>query len=911
VPQELRGRERQLAALEQQLVSARGGSGGALSILAEPGMGKSAMLEAATHLARPDFETFGVRGVRSERALDLAALQRLLSPLEDRIARLPEHQAEALTSVLAGRASATRLVLGTAVAALLAEAATSGPVLCWVDDVHWLDRLSLDAMAFAARRLDRVPVVMLFAAKDESAAERDRLAEIVRLPLASLDEAASRRVLLDRCPGGIADDLAVELAELAGGNPLALVELADALTPAQLTGDEPPPDSLPPDSRLRAVYRRRFFRLSPDGRRLVLLAVADDQLDGATLARAAAEGGLDLGDIETARVSRLIRVDGETVTVPSPVLRSVLYAEAPLAERRAAHDLLAHVLDDEPQRARRVWHQAALADAPDEKLGAELCTAAVEAGAAGRYADAARAWERAAAFATHRDDRATRLLSAAKDAWRGGRSRHARALLRRILPLAPDGPLRGLADRLRGEIELRDGTPAIARRMLLDAADRLIDTDRHTAIEALAHACEACCLGGDLRQYLRVAKRVASLRRRREEPELELLFAGIEGTAATYRGRHADAIQPLRRAVELAECTGDSVAKVWATIAALMLGDDLRAYELATQAVAVGHGPYGQVRPWALTFLAFAEFWLGRYDSAVEHSLEGLRLARAAGQENSAADHLALMALIAALRGDKETSLQRLAAVPEATTRRGLARPGALTVWARACLELMEDRPAAAAARIRLMAGTWHVHPLIQVMATPHFVEAAVRCDELHGALQTLEVFESWATATGNAARLALAARCRALLATDDAEADAHFREALSLHHRSPSAFELARTELMYGNLLRRARKPRAAREHLRDALQIFEYYEAEYWICSARAELRAAGEAVEDATVKKADDLTAQQLQIARLAAEGATNREIAARLVISPRTVEHHLRNIFVRLGIRSRVELPRFFR
>lgn len=910
----LRGRDHQLAVLDELLGRARAGQGGALSILTEPGMGKTALLECAVRRAAPHFLTLGVRGIRQESALVFAGLHRLLRPVSDLVGRLPEHQAKALAPVFAGGGGTDDpFALYTAVHALLTEAAGAGPVLCWADDVHWLDRVSLEAMTFSARRLGAEPVVMVFAAHNEhvTTPERDRLAEISRLPLPALDETASRQILADQCPTGIAGDLSAALTELAAGNPLALVELAAALTPGQLSGEEPPPETLPPGSRLRAVYRRRFYRLSADARRLVLMAVADDRLDGNTLTRAAAADGLDLRELEAARAWGLVRVDGESITVPSPVIRSALYADAPLAERRAVHDLLARALDDEQHQVRRLWHQAALACEPDDRLAAELCAAATVARGAGQYADSARAWQRAATLTCDRVGQATRLLAAATDAWLIGRSRHAHALIRRLSPMAGEGQLRGMADLLRGEIELRDGTPATGRRMLLDAVDRLIGADRRSAILALAYAGEASCLDGDLRGYLAIAERAAALRGEHEQPDVELLFAHFEGMAATYRGRHREAAEPLRRVVRLAESTDDCAAKVWGSMAALILADDTRAHELASQAVGLAHGPDTAVKPWALTFLAMAELWLGRYPSATAHSLEGLRLARAAGQENCAADHLVTMALLAALQGDKDTALLRLEAVAGAATRPGLARPGAFTSWALACLELIDDRPADAAGRIRLMAGTWHVHPVVRVMATPHFVEAAVRCDQRHGALQALEVFDRWATSTRNAARLALSQRCRALLAGTEAEADEHFREALRLHRQGDSAFELARTELLYGHRLRRGRKPRAAREHLRNALQIFQYYDAAYWSGCARAELRAAGETVEPTTPRSADGLTTQQLQIARLAAEGATNREIAARLVLSHRTIDHHLRNVFVRLGIRSRVELPRFFR
>ncbi|MGI5224557.1 AAA family ATPase [Actinoallomurus sp. CA-142502] len=931
----LRGRDDQLAVLEDLLARARAGRGGALSVLAEPGMGKTALLEWAVHRAGLDFRTLGIRGIRQESSLALAGLHRLLGPVADRIGCLPGRQAEVLRRVFDGDGTADAFTLCTAVHALLARAAGDGPLLCWIDDVHWLDRPSLDAMAFAARRLGDAPVVMLFAAHNEhvTTPERDRLAGIPRLPLPPLDETASTQVLADRCLIGVTEDLAAGLTELTGGNPLALVEMAAALTPGQLSGDEPPPETLPPGSRLRAVYRRRFFRLSPDARRLALLAVADDRLDGRTLTRAAAVARLDLRELEAVRAWGLVRVDGESITVPSPVIRGALYADAPLSERNAVHELLASVLDDDRQRARRVWHRAALACEANDALAAELCAAAAEAGAAGRYTDSSRAWQRAATLTRDPDEQANVLLAAATDAWLAGRSRRARSLVRRLAPAARQGPLRGRADLLRGEIELRDGRPAAGRRLLLDAADRLAGHDRRSAVVALAYAGEASCLNGDLRRYLAIAERAAALRGRHEPPDTELLFAHFEGMSATYRGRHQEAVEPLRRTVRLADATDDCAAKVWAGMAAQMLGDDQRTHELAGEAVRLSIGPDAAVKPWALAYLALADLWLGRYPSATAHSMEGLRLARAAGQENHAIDHLATMALLAALQGDKDTARVRLDAVSDAAARRVLARPGAFTTWALACLELIEERPADAAGRLRLMsppspeewpgaracrfarsdslmARTWHAHPVVHVMATPHFVEAAVRCDERTGARQALEVFDRWAASTRNAVRLALSHRCHALLARDDAEADEHFREALRLHQRGDSAFEMARTELLYGRRLRRGRKPRAAREHLRNALQIFEYYEAEHWTESARAELRAAGETAPASVPKGAEELTTQQHQIARLAAEGATNREIAARLFLSHRTVDHHLRNVFVRLGIRSRVELARFF-
>lgn len=922
-----------MQAVDELLARARDGHGGALALLSEPGMGRSALLaEAARRAAEAGMRVAGVRGIRPELRLDGAGLNRLVRPIAEHAD--PRH-AGTVRDLLDGR-TAPPLELCAAVHGTVAAYAADGPLLLWVDDAHWLDRVSLDALAFLARRLDDLSVAMLFAAHNEhvTTPERDRLAEIPKLALPALDDAAARAVLAGRIPGDPPDDLVAALVELAAGNPRGLVELAEGLTPGQLAGEEPPPESLPPDSGLRAIYRRRLYRLSADARCLLLMAVADERLDADTLARAAHAGGLDLGELESARAWGLVRVDGAAITVPSPLIRTSLYADAPLAERRAAHELLTRVLDPRRHRLRRAEHSAALAGEPDAAIAEELCAAAEEARAVGDFATASRAWRRAAELtpigpagpepATRpagtepgppldMGSRSARMLAAAGDAWLAGQGRRARALLR---DLPYDRSLRADVTALRGEIELRDGTPNLAGRILTDAAEQLLPADRERALEMFAYAGEAYCVGGDLASYVRLADRVARLREPAEKPATELLFAHFTGMSASYTGMHDRAVGPLRRVAELGAAADGCAAKVWAALAALFAGEDRRAHELATAAVDRATGRDAAVLPWALVFLAQAQFWLGRYPQAVATSETGLRAARAAGQGNVATDHVAMLALLAAFQGDKETAVRHLDEVVDAAATRGLDRAGAFTAWAVACLELAEDRPADAAVRLRLMRGTGHVHPVVRVMATPYLIEAAVRCGRPGSAVGAFGVFESWATSTRSPARLALVARCRALLA-DDPEAEEFFREALRLHRDggasdgATSAFELARTELLYGHWLRRGRRPSAARDHLRGALQIFQQYDAEVWADRAREELRAAGDTVTADAPRTFGALTAQQAKIAQMVADGATNREIAARLQLSHRTVDHHLRNIFVRLGIRSRVELTRFVR
>jgi DNA-binding CsgD family transcriptional regulator len=903
----IHGRERELATLHDALDRARRGRGTALVVLGEPGMGKTTLLDA---VAAADVRVLETSGVEAEADLPGAGLHRLLAPITGLIPTLPDGHADRLLAVADGFGR-TRDSFGLFVAVhrLLALTAGVGPLLCRADDVHQMDRLSVEALTFAARRLSGEPVLMVLTADEPG----ELLAGIPELTVGALDPAACRQILADRVPNGLPDDLAEDLVELAAGNPLALVELAAALTAEQLSGEAPAPESLPPASRLRIDLRRRYARLSVEARRLVMLAVVDDRLDTGTVVRTAAEAGIDLTALDEASSSGLIRVDGDRVDLPGPLVRSTLYAEVPLAERQAAHALLARVLDPGQDPVRATWQRVAMASGPPHQLADELDAAAIAARQAGDYAASSQAYRRAAALSARPEAKALRLIAAATDYSFAGRVRQARALLREARPLATSQELRGLADLLHGQIELRDGVPVLASQALLSASQELASSHRVLAITALLLAAEASCLAGNYQHYVAVADRAARLRRPDEPPTTRLMFDHLAGMAATYAGRHADAVEPLRQVISLADTADHPMAAIWASEAAYTLGDAVLAQELATRAVGVARAQrFSVLLPWACVYLSMSALLNDRHITAMSSSLEGIRVGRALGQDNCVIGHLTILALLAALLGDRETALYRLRAAAPAARERGLGRPSALSSWAVACADLANDRPADAMDRLRLMAaGTGYMHPAIRAMAAPHFVEAAVRCGELTKAAHALATFDHWATTTNSTPRLAQSHRCHALLAGDGASAEEHFREAIRLHRASNTALELAKTELFYAHQLRRARKPRAARDHLRDALKIFQLYDADLWAERTRTELRAAGETVAQTESRGTVELTPQQEQIAQLVAEGATNREIAAQLVVSPRTVDHHLRNVFAKLGVRSRVELAALFR
>lgn len=877
----VRGRDQECAAVRELLDRARAGQGSALVITGGAGSGKTTLLRTAPTLG---FRVLSTQGVPAESALEPAGLHRLLHPVTDLV---PESLR--IATRLAPGTPRRTFELNAELHRLLCDLAAR-PLVVLVDDADRLDRPSLEALAFVARRVSGHHLAVLFAL--ESRRGENPLTGLPVLSLAPLDDVAATELLTDLNPLGLQEDFAEEVLQLAGGNPLALTELAS-------TG------YLAAESVLRGRLRARFEELSPAGRRLVLLAVADEDLELDSVIRAELESAL-----EEARDSGLLVVRTDRIELPTQLTRSVLRSELPIGEQRQAHELLAAVLDPDQHRSRWLWHRAAMSRQPVGSEAAELGAAAARARRTGNYPASSQASERAASLARAPQDKAAHLIAAAVDQWAIGRPRRSRAILREAAGHLRGRELSGLTDFVRGGIELGDSVPGTAVRSLLKASDELLDSHRTLAVTALVFAAEANSIAGDQVDHAATAARAALLRRPDEPPITQLMFDHLEGMAATFAGHHGVAKPALDRAVRLATELPDPRSKIWGSQAAYVLGRANRSLELATQAVAAARDSgMTSLVPWALVYKSLAALLLDQHSIALDSSLEGVREATSMGQPNTVVDHLTILALVAALQGDKTTAVHRLHLAAADVSRRGLGRPSTFSSWALACVDLVDNRPADALNRLRLLAvDTVRVHPGIKVMTAPHFVEAAVACGRQAKAANLLRQFEGWAVGTGCPARLALSHRSHALLAGADPAADEHFLEAIRLHRVGGTPMELAKTELFYGHRLRHDRRPKAAREHLRDALRIFQQYDSEHFVGRVRAELRAAGDTIAPTRTTPGAELTPQQSQIARLVAEGATNREIAAQLFISHRTVEHHLRNIFARLEVRSRVELAR---
>src|SRR5262245_35711734 len=914
----LYGRHQECAAVDRLLRAAREGHSGVLVLLGEAGVGKSALLAYAADAAC-GMTVLRAAGVEAEVELPFAALHQLLRPLLSRLGHLPAAQAATLRAAFglaaapgdhepAGDRPGDRFLLSVGVLSLLADAAEQRALLCLLDDAHRLDQASADALVFTGRRLGAEGIGLLFAARDAEPRRFDAPG-LPELRLSGLDSAAASDLLAAAAPAAPAAGVRKRLLAAAGGNPLALLELPAALSAAQLAGRAPLPDPLPVGADVERAFAERAGRLPATARTMLVLAAADDTGEAATVLRAAQACGLDAGALGPAEAARLVRVQGAGIEFRHPLVRSAVYRAATFAERRAAHLALAGALDGVEQADRRAWHQAAAAIGPDEPAADELERSAGRARARGGHAAAAAALERAAELTGQEQARARRLAAGAEAAWLAGRARWAQELADLADRLDPPPRMSADLQRLRGWIELWCGSLVQAHRLLADAAATIADTDPEQAALLLVEAAQAAWVTGDMATTIQTGLRLRTLSAPEGSPAKPVgrVLVGLAGLLAGDTAHAAS----LRREVAASAQTAQTPLQVaFAGNMALFIGDDAAAADLLGRAMATTRAAGAiPVLAWLLHSVASLQAWTSRWPVAVAGASEGLRLATETGQDNIVAYHHGILAWLAAAQGREQACRAHATAALGQATRQALAVPASVATWALGLAELGAGRPAAALDRLGQLAaaGPGLSHPLPATFAAADLVEAAVRAGRPDAAPAAVDRLEGWAQATNPAWGLALVARCRGLLSDGDAAVD-HFAKALELHAAAGRPFDRARTQLLCGQALRRARRPSQARGHLRAALDGFEQLGAAPWAERARAELRASGETTRRRNPSTLTQLTPQELQIVRLAADGATNREIAGQLFVSPRTVEYHLYKVFPKLGVASRAELAR---
>jgi DNA-binding CsgD family transcriptional regulator len=904
-PRMLHGRDAERSVIAGLLNSAQAFRSGVLVLRGRAGAGKSALLQDAVERAA-GMQVLRARGIESEAELAFAALHQLLRPALHRVDSLPQPQEQALRAAfgLEQGAGDDRFLVSVAVLSLLAEAAEKAPVLCIVDDAHWLDNGSANALVFVARRLEAERVALLFAARDGEVRRFDA-SGLPELEIGGLDPAAVGALLADRAGVTVDQQVRDQLAEQTGGNPLALVELPSVLTPGQLAGKEPLPPRLPLTEGVGRAFLERVRRLPGDAQTFLLVAAAEDTGRLATVVAAAATLGAGPAALDAAERAGLIGVRTGELDFRHPLVRSAVYQGATTTERRQVHRALAGVLDRETDGDRRAWHGALAAVEPDEAIVQELEETARRARARGGLEAACAAFERAAELTAAQEPRARRLTAAADNAWLAGQLTRASGLLHVARSLTSNPLLLADIDRLRSWIELSAGSALAARQILLQAARDVAPSDPRRALEMLVAAAEAAWVASDAAAGAEIAQLAAALQPG-DEPRARFFVRLLAGFSQLLDGNVERAIDALRDAIRLAESLDQTDLISHADHAALYVGDDARAYSLNAQAVARARaaGAVGDL-VFALQRLALAEIVTGRWTAAAASAAEALRLARETGQPELSAPSLAWLALLAALRGDEDGFRSLVADTGEVTAAH---RIGVLEGqvhdaihWAHGIHEAAAGRPASAMTWFEAMA-----HPAVAPMAAAlDRIEAAVHADRRDTALEWLHHLEAFAERAAVPWAQAEAAHCRGLLSDGDA-AQQQLEQALEHHRRAQRPFERARTELAYGEFLRRGRRRVDARTHLRAALDVFEQLGAGPWAERARLELRASGQTARKRDPSTILQLTPQELQVARFVAMGLPTRDVAAQLFLSPRTIDFHLRNVFAKLGISSRAQL-----
>jgi DNA-binding CsgD family transcriptional regulator len=895
----LAGREPERAAIAALVDAARAGSGRALVVRGVAGSGKSTLLADAV-AAASDMRVLRTSGVESESPLAFAALQRLLWPLRSRIGALPGPQQAALRAAMGeaeGEGDRFLAFLGTL--SLVADAAEQAPVLAVVDDAHWLDDASAAALLFTARRVQDERVALLFAARDGDA----RRFDAPDLPTLALGGVTGEDAgtLLAVCAGSEVDAAVRDrLVAATDGNPLALGELAGALSVDQLAGRAPLPAQLPLTDGVERSFLDRFRRLSKPAQRLLLAAAADDTARLTVVRDAAERLGADDEALDEAERTGLLRVDGDSVVLFHPLVRSGVYRAATSAQRRAAHRALADALRADADR--RAWHLAAAADRPDDEVVAALDAVAERAAARGGHEAAAAAWARAAELTGGGEARGRRLYRAASSAWLGGHPPRAAALAHAAAADVTAPLLRAQLLMLQAQIEWNTHSLNDGYDLALQAVQVATGVDEAMARQLAVVAAALAAFGARSPRTVEPAALVGTPAPD-APPRAQAAAALLRGFGAVARPDWTAAAEAFRCAFALtdADPVDDHVQRNLG-IAAMLVDDDERGLRLHEQqlTVARGAGALAMVEH-ALTRGAQFQIATGAWTQAVNAATEATSLAAGTGRPGLVALPAAQLAVLAALRGDPQAAEARLAEVAAIRQAHPIGLTDVIVVdlvhWARG---LIAGSPATALHHLEQLSS-----PGTRRMAALDRLETAIRTGRADLARTWLVELQEFADGTGRPAATAVVEHGRALLAEGTA-VEEHFRRALAAHEESPRLPDRARTHVALGEHLRRVRRRVDAREHLRAALALSEDLGATAWAERAATELRASGETARRRDVSTATDLTAQERQVAALVRQGLSNRDAAAQLFVSPRTIDFHLRNVFTKLGVASRTEL-----
>jgi DNA-binding CsgD family transcriptional regulator len=902
---ELLGRRVECEALDRVLANVRGGQSAVLVIRGEAGVGKTALLRCLIDGAS-GYRVARAAGVESEMELPFAGLHQLCGPMLDRLDRLPAPQRDALATAfgLSSGEPPDRFLVGLAVLSLLSDVAEERPLLCVVDDAQWQDRASAQTLGFVARRLLAESVGLVFGVREPSAAPD--LAGLPELVVGGLDEGDASALLHAAIPGRLDERVSDRIVTEARGNPLALLELPRGLTSAELAGGFGVPQPVMPlANRIEQSFLRQLESVPSDTRRLLLTAAAEPVGDVTLLWRALGRLGLGIEAAAPAQAAGLIDLAGR-VRFRHPLLRSTVYRTATFPERQEVHRALAEVTDPDTDPDRRAWHRAQAASGPDEAVAEELQRSADRAQARGGVAAAAAFLARAAELTPSPAERGKRAIAAAQAKFDAAASDAALELLA-TAELAPlEELLRARLERLRAELVFARTRGSDAPALLLDAARRLEPLDAAMARETHLEAVAAAMFAGRLGEGPSVREAAEAAQGAPAAPQppraIDLL---LDGLATKFTEGYSAGVPPVRKALDsfcrVDGMTARDVRWLWlACRLAQDLWDDELWQVLATRGVRFARetGALG-VLPIAATYRASLHVHAGVFGAAASLIDEADAITQATGM--APLKYASLM--LAAWRGDEADGFELIETGRAEATARGEGMGLGVVDWAAALL--YNGRGRHAEALTAAQRGCEHDDVGLFSWSLVELIEAGARSGATDIASLALERLSERTRASGTDWALGIEAGSRALLC-EGREAETHHREAIERLARCRGVVHLARARLRYGEWLRRENRRVDARGQLRAAHDQFDRMGADAFAERARGELLATGETAPRRTVETRDVLTPQEAQIARMASERHTNPEIGAKLFISPRTVEYHLRKVFTKLDVSSRKEL-----
>ncbi len=906
----LLGRRLELKRVERLLTEARQGSGGALLLLGEPGIGKTSVLAEAEARAG-DLRVVKATGIEAEANLPYALLGEVVAPLLEGLGELTEPQADAIRAALAlapsPGAPGDRFATCTAVLSLMTSAGQQRPLLVVVDDAQWLDSPTAECLGYVSRRLEGTYVALLVAARS-GGAEGALLGKggLECVSLSGLDPEDARTLLEASAPEAPSNVIG-SLIEIAGGNPLALRELPGLLSEDQrrgLASIDPVPVGR---AALLDAFEARLAALGPEERSAVLVASASVDRQLAPMVAACRELGLGSSALENAEAASVLRIGTEHFSFSHPLIRAVAYERSEPHERRRVHKALAaHSGPDA-----RAWHLASASVGPDEDAAALLEEAAGRATARGAHGAAADALQRAAQLSDDPAVGARRMNRAALAAALGGAYDRCASLLEPLTE-ADDQLLRARARHGLAVVTMTGGTGLApdAPSLLIDEAEQVLPIRPETAAAMLADAALLAGTGGQLALGVSAAERAAVVVPTDASPMIRSQVHAMLGIAVALRGDSSKAREELDEAGRLMA----QVDFISAATQSVVLGLHARVCsgqerklqaELATLIeMARGADTFG-ILPFLLGVSVDVAYRVGDWPAAARDSCAA-ELAEEHGQGGILPFCLIVSGRLQAARGDASRA--------RAEIERGIAlahEVGSVMVrnWGRAALGFLAlglgdtEEAVTELAQVEAFAEEAGLADPTYVPWAPDLAEAYVRAGRIDDAELVSSALTRRAEHANVALALALAARCRGLVVSDGFEA--HFEDALAHHDRADAPFEAARTQLAYGSRLHRARRRVDGRRRLRDSLETFKRLGAQPWIERTEAELRAAG-AVRREPVADPDELSPQEIRVAMAVAGGATNKEVAAKLFLSPKTIEFHLGRVYRKLDIHSRIEL-----